>query len=167
MSKGRMVEVTCLSCTKQFLARASDQKRKGKTGTKYCSRTCAILGSRTADRVILNCSYCNKEFERRKKKLKSKTNTYFCSFQCQDLASGDPNHSYKTGPSEGPLGINTYRKQALKVYEPACSRCGYSQYIELLDIDHIDSNRDNNTLTNLQVLCVACHSIKTRLPHLF
>jgi hypothetical protein len=34
--------------------------------------------------------------------------------------------------------------------------------LEMLDVDHIDNDRSNNELENLQILCVWCHSLKTR-----
>jgi hypothetical protein len=33
----------------------------------------------------------------------------------------------------------------------------------MLDVDHIDGNRTNHDLSNLQVLCVWDHACKTRL----
>ena len=30
-----------------------------------------------------------------------------------------------------------------------------------LDIDHIDGNRENNDIINLQTLCANCHRLKT------
>lgn len=32
----------------------------------------------------------------------------------------------------------------------------------MLDVDHIDSNRSNAALSNLQILCIWCHALKTR-----
>jgi len=32
---------------------------------------------------------------------------------------------------------------------------------EMLEVDHIDSNRKNNKRNNLQTLCANCHSYKT------
>lgn len=40
--------------------------------------------------------------------------------------------------------------------------CGYHKYEQMLDVDHINSNRKDNKLCNLQVLCVWCHALKTR-----
>ena len=54
-------------------------------------------------------------------------------------------------------------KEGIKKYE--CERCKTSEWDgeELpLDLDHIDGDHDNNTLSNLQILCPNCHSLKTR-----
>lgn len=38
-----------------------------------------------------------------------------------------------------------------------CERCGYDLY-EILHVHHIDRNRDNNVLNNLELLCPNCHA---------
>src|SRR5438876_2230962 len=32
----------------------------------------------------------------------------------------------------------------------------------MLDVDHLDNDRTNNSLDNLRVVCVWCHALKTR-----
>ncbi len=34
-----------------------------------------------------------------------------------------------------------------------------------LDVDHIDGNRHNHELSNLQTLCANCHRIKTHISN--
>lgn len=47
---------------------------------------------------------------------------------------------------------------------PYCSWCGFkAQDLGQLDVDHIDGNKKNNSLHNLQVLCANCHRVKTRI----
>lgn len=41
--------------------------------------------------------------------------------------------------------------------------CGYSTEEVILDVHHIDGNRGNNSLGNLEVLCVWCHAWTHRL----
>ena len=46
-----------------------------------------------------------------------------------------------------------------------CEKCGLSEWLGEkipLELDHIDRNGNNNTLSNLQILCPTCHAIKTR-----
>lgn len=51
------------------------------------------------------------------------------------------------------------------IKEKKCENCGLSEWKGKdlpLELDHIDRNHHNNNLTNLQILCPNCHSIKTR-----
>jgi ssDNA-binding Zn-finger/Zn-ribbon topoisomerase 1 len=47
----------------------------------------------------------------------------------------------------------------IKKYE--CEECGISEWNNkpiVLELDHIDGNRNNNILSNLKILCPNCHS---------
>ena len=45
-----------------------------------------------------------------------------------------------------------------------CELCGFVAVHRVqLDVDHIDGNRHNNDLSNLQTLCANCHRLKTQL----
>ena len=51
-----------------------------------------------------------------------------------------------------------YRKLALSHYAKICAVCGFG--IEaILEIAHLDHNRENNDLKNLVVLCPTCHKM--------
>ena len=46
--------------------------------------------------------------------------------------------------------------------EPFCRHCKEKDVIaESEEVDHIDGNRNNNSIENLQPLCKPCHSAKT------
>lgn len=145
-----------LSCNASFYA----PKHVGK---KYCCVSCARLGSRT--RVSKICDWCRKPFETTPSKLKnSKKNLHFCTRSCKDTAQRvgglegfQPPH-YGIGIS----GRTNYRERAFREKGEICCKCGYSGDSRMLDVDHVDEDRANNDLSNLQVLCVWCHAIKTR-----
>jgi hypothetical protein len=40
--------------------------------------------------------------------------------------------------------------------------CGYDEFVEGLDVHHIDENRKNNKLNNLIVVCGICHNLHHR-----
>ena len=45
-----------------------------------------------------------------------------------------------------------------------CEQCGFIPVNKCqLDVDHIDGNKKNNDLSNLQTLCANCHRLKTFL----
>ena len=49
--------------------------------------------------------------------------------------------------------------EGYKIY--ACEKCGISEYNNrsiTLQLHHVDGNRENNDLSNLQILCPNCHS---------
>ncbi len=64
----------------------------------------------------------------------------------------------------GPFAGTTYLKKRLindKVLDKSCSRCGISNWMDesiSLHLHHINGNREDNRLENLQLLCPNCHS---------
>jgi len=60
---------------------------------------------------------------------------------------GENNHQYKTG-------IGTYSKKGFANLPNVCNRC---QSLEKLLVHHIDEDRSNNELYNLEILCKRCH----------
>jgi 5-methylcytosine-specific restriction endonuclease McrA len=51
-----------------------------------------------------------------------------------------------------------YRKIAFDVYEPLCAHCGFG-IPAVLEVAHIDGNRQNNDKANLVILCPNCHKM--------
>ena len=79
--------------------------------------------------------HCKEEFTYRSNKL-------FCSRICKSL--------FRRG--------KTYRSAKGK----ECNICGLKpENTIVLDVDHIDGNKKNNNLSNLQTLCANCHRVKT------
>jgi hypothetical protein len=160
-NKPKMHDVNCNVCSKQFQTTSQNIKRGH---GKYCSSACR----NSVNQETYTCSFCSTEFVSTKsRKNKSKTNHLFCSNDCKYKAASSLASTYSTGPAPKEIGLHTYRNRALIMLKNKCVRCGYDEHIQLLDVDHIDSNRQNNDITNLQILCVMCHAIKTRLPHLY
>lgn len=127
----------------------------------FCSDTCRGNYQKTGK--IVFCENCNKEIYRRLTQLgRSKTGKYFCSHSC---FASHYNPIYKTKDI-----TVIYRSKALKHYGLKCSNpncaltvAGIEITEKMLDVHHKDKNRLNNRLDNLEVLCVWCHSIVTRL----
>lgn len=149
-TKRKATEVTCMKCGILFLKRTSLIKEKG---NNFCSTSCSSLFKR--NRVSLICAHCQIEFERPKSDLNnSKTGTYFCSRTCKDKGQSYiekifPDH-YKG---------NSYRVKALALLGEKCKICGYSENVLALEVHHKDRSRDNNDISNLEVLCCNCHRI--------
>ena len=51
-----------------------------------------------------------------------------------------------------------------RVKKNYCETCGFvAVHSSQLDVDHIDGNKHNNDVSNLQTLCSNCHRLKTYL----
>ena len=51
-----------------------------------------------------------------------------------------------------------YRKLAFEHYDPLCAHCGFG-ITAVLEVAHIDGNRQNNDISNLAILCPNCHKM--------
>lgn len=144
------------------------KRRRSQSYTNvFCSSNCQAKQQRTGH--IINCHTCKKEVYKSKSDLKkSKSGNYFCTRTCATISK----NTGRVGPKHPSYthGTGTYRTYALSYYPHECnnSSCpvrgaGIPIPTKMLDVDHIDSNRSNNNISNLQVLCVWCHAEKTRL----
>lgn len=134
---------------------------------KYCSKSCASQGLKRGKTV--ECHACGMLVYRSPSQLSgSKTGTYFCGPGCRSrwnekvMPAAEQHPNWKGGKSN-------YRSRAFVKYGKQCAspscilrQHGVSVASKMLDVDHIDNNRSNNEIENLQVLCVWCHALKTR-----
>ena len=131
----------------------------------HCSLKCAHAYRKTS--ITTTCDYCGKEITRKPSLLK-KYKYHYCSRNCSAAANNKRHRSGKNHPNYT-NGSKSYRKRALREYGHKCQNpdCLLTKElgelpVEMLDVDHIDNDRSNNAIENLQVLCVWCHAIKTR-----
>ena len=155
-----LIQKNCKQCSKSFSARLADHKRNR---AKFCCQSCSakhMQAHKTPPIANSVCAFCKKRFYRPKSKLRnSKSGLYFCSRKHKDLAQRiggikeiQPNH-YNNG-------IANYRVIAFREYPHKCNRCFYDAHPEVLVIHHIDRNRTNNNVFNLEVLCPTCHEVE-------
>lgn len=148
----------CGFCSADFWIPKSQVER-----STCCSIKCRGQLKNKLQSIKLTCSTCSIEFEARASRVKkSKSGLHFCSRKCKDLGQRFEAGIKEIWPSHYDRGVRNYRARALRQLGESCKRCGYSADVRMLDVDHIDSNRSNNALENLQVLCVWCHALKTR-----
>ncbi len=149
-------QYSCLKCGKEFVERLVPAQ---KTLPKYCSQTCSQLARRK--RIIVVCDNCGEDFERVINKLKnSKHGKNFCSRDCKDNAQsfrGDcseihPPHYDMDNPSD-------YRRIAYDSLPNCCSDCGETTRWMLV-VHHIDGNRKNNLVSNLEIVCCNHHTAR-------
>jgi predicted HNH restriction endonuclease len=160
----------CEICSKEFRIKPCNVKK-----SKYCSKECfykSRKGRKLSSDHVAKIAASNTG---QKRSLEFRIN------QSRDKM-GEKNPQWKGGKSKHPKysvlssEIRRYgmtKKEALKVLGDKCNQCGMSNKESLerwgrnLVIHHIDgngrnTNRPNNKLENLEIICSICHG-KTHL----
>lgn len=144
------IEVECHKCNAKYLTSKSRPK-------KYCSQSC--FSKDKMDRVKLKCDWCDIEFERKRGSLNnSKSGKRFCQRTCKDAAQRMggvqeimPEH----------YGTRELHYREVFIASPGakfeCRRCGYDEFESVVEIHHLDHDRNNNSIENLVPLCCNCH----------
>lgn len=100
-----------------------------------------------------SCAYCGKEFYRVPSEIKNNVSGYFyCSRECGNKHK----NQLRKESGEWDNSLN-YRKKAFDIYEHKCCVCGWDEDFRILEVHHIDENRENNIIQNLCILCPTCH----------
>ena len=145
----------CLNCCQNFEAPSREVKRGN---GKFCSISCSSkFRGKTKPEPNVSCALCDKEFYMNSSKQKnSRSGLFFCCREHKDEAQRIggireiiPSHYGEVSKS--------YRVTAFRNYEHKCNRCGFSEVLEILEVHHKDSNRKNNLVENLEILCPTCH----------
>lgn len=144
-------EKNCFICGSIFITKSG--------ASKYCddcrTRTCQECGKKFifhpselkhSPTIFCGLSCSSKSYYRSHPELKQKLNS--------NVPRGERHQFWKGGMD--------YRRKALEHYGAKCQICGYDKYPQLLWVHHKDfssrKNGDqNNSLENLQVLCIRCH----------
>lgn len=125
--------------------------------SKFCSQKCSSVHKRK-ESIEVVCEQCSNTYRKNKSKLK-RSYKHFCNNLCKK-------QYYKTNSHErgvysnynGRSSTSTYRKLAFANYKHECYYCNYSKFIDVLQVHHLDENRNNNSLENLRIVCPTCHS---------
>lgn len=103
------------------------------------------------------CSTCGKIFE-------AYGNRKYCSDKCRYIGR-------RKGYTSNSTNVSAYRKIAFSQYPWKCGICGYEEFVNytkgtkyfkypvILDVHHLNSNREDNDLNNLVILCPTCHAL--------
>lgn len=151
-SRNRMFVLRVCECGQHFYA------RKNRCNT-YCSPDCRL----SINRFTFNCDYCGKENTRALSKAdNSRNEMYYCDRECKENDQRIDTGPSDIQPSHYGNGYYSYRARAFHEFGTVCNRCGYDELEKMLDVHHIDGNRSNSALDNLEVLCVWCHALETR-----
>lgn len=120
------------------------------------SRQCINCGDTTHGRrngTMLECAYCNAPVYRTPSRIEAnKTGLFYCSRKCGNL------HKNQMRSESGEWkDTANYRRLAFENYPHECHVCKWKEDIRILEVHHIDSDRANNILENLVILCPTCH----------
>jgi len=158
----QLFAMECELCHKEFYVPIHVLKKR-----KYCSRSCQNQARSILCNEDIICSWCGNTFKSVLSKSKVVRHGYrFCCRKCKDEAQRIGGIDEIKPPHYG-TGFSEYRNRAIRTLGGKCNKCGYSLYTEMLDVHHIDGNRKNGSIENLEVICVWCHALATRgiLPH--
>lgn len=144
----------CLYCQKKFEAKSWLVK---KGFGKYCSNRCKIKAQFRGK--FVKCSYCGKSKYKSPTELKrSKSNLFFCNKSCHCAWKNKYTRSLE-GAANWKGGESIYRGVLVKSKrKKICSKCGIND-IRILVVHHLDENRKNNNIKNLQWFCHNCHRV--------
>lgn len=151
----------CLFCDSEFNAAAREVKRGN---GKFCNLKCSAKyhgAQRPKPQPNFECAWCNAPIYRPPARAAvSKSGLHFC---CDDHKNKAQSLSGLTamhlpGYGEG----KNYRDKVFKIAgkPKKCERCGYNKHEAAIVVHHIDRNRSNNDISNLEVLCANCHAIE-------
>ena len=100
--------------------------------------------------VLCNCCEKNFDVEERENLFPSKEK-YFCSRKCANSVGGKAKRDK--------YGLSAYTSIAKQYYAEKCIVCGFD---EIVEVHHIDENRNNNDKKNLVFLCPNHHYLLHR-----
>jgi hypothetical protein len=139
-----LVEYICLGCSNSFTNYA-------KANSKFCSHSCSAsfhnVGVTRNGKPASDCVNCGKKTKRGSAK--------YCSNYCQH--DFDLEKRIASGKFSAVVG----KRYLLKHNGSKCSVCDLLEWNELpmpIELDHIDGNSENNSLSNLRLICPNCHA---------
>ena len=128
---------------------------------------CSII-----DKNMHNCSICNRSFDNTRSLA---AHFKWCNPETRPNFKGENNPMFgKKGKNQwmdlsiherefSTLSGRSKRSLLLQEANFSCTVCGFSKKREdgtcILQIDHIDGNRENNARENLRVVCPNCHAL--------
>ena len=151
------IKVRCMIHNHEFETKFENVRKDGKKHhiCPICKQEDKLKG-----RVEVECAYCKQKYFIPPSKLnKSKSGLHFCCREHKDAAQslqGGSEFDIMRPLHYGVVG-GDYRQIAFKTYEHKCAVCGWDEDERILEVHHIDSNREHNELDNLIILCPTCH----------
>jgi len=150
----KVIQRDCETCKRSFNAPVREVKRGN---GRFCSLSCSSKRTKTKE-PNCQCAYCDTEIYKFPSKIAaSKSGLVFCDRACKEQAQKIGGLKAIQPAHYGTSTSTQYRKLAFRELPNQCNRCSYCQHPEVLEVHHLDRNRDNNLIENLEILCPTCH----------
>lgn len=152
------IDRLCDHCQKPYLA---EPRYLNRGQGLYCSSACSAvavgLKNRKTHEPNLECALCGIAFYRNPSShANSKSGLFFCCRAHKDEAQRMGGMKDIMPPHYGTT-LASYREIAFRTYPIRCAGCGYDKHPEVLEVNHKDIDRSNNSAENLEILCPTCH----------
>jgi len=133
----------CDICKNPIYKRPSQIEKNN--GHVFCSTKCYGISCRKE----IHCFVCNKL-------ILAGLNKKTCSRECANKKR--TGIKYKIGrPKDKVKSFRILKLKMMKKRGEKCERCNYNKR-EILQVHHKDRNRNNNSFSNLELICPNCHS---------
>ena len=166
-----------LQCAIEHQAKLTSEKTKQKyySNPKKCLQCNSIISYEDRHRKSFCSSSCSATYNNlgRRKKNHGKCLNYcgklprkgrkFCSNKCQgDYREKQIALLIESGDISFPDA--QYKKFLRRKYGDKCMKCGWDKIHPItgnvpVELNHIDGHSENNSLSNLELLCPNCHSL--------
>lgn len=140
----QQVALVCKVCRTPF----SVAKQEA-VGRSFCSHACYASSMMRPD-LYVPCEACGEIYFR--SATLTRGNVRACSVPCRT----ELKLRRSAKPSQNDFRDWMIRRNLVT----HCNRCGYKERREILVVHHVDRDRNNSDLKNLEVLCPNCHAIE-------
>ena len=145
----KMLIKKCIDCFTEIKIRLNSKRLR--------CRSCSYKFKSTKGRVDVKCECCSAIISKRKSGLKnSKHEVYFCNRVCKEKSQSLAGNCEKIKPDHYGNSNGKHLWKILSKNAKECSSCKENKKY-LLQIHHIDGNRENNIESNMEVVCGNCH----------
>lgn len=120
--------------------------------TKFYCPNCGEYTNKKQN-YYFECAYCKKPIKRVKSDIdKNISGNFYCSIDCGNKYKNE----IRKSNGEWDI-IKDYRAKAFQEYKHKCMVCNWDEDERVLEVHHIDEDRENNAIDNLIILCPMCH----------
>lgn len=151
INKREPIKLHCYDCDYEWNTKAQNVLYHPNTVNYH---QCPNCGGNSVKRDMYECAHCGKEIYRRPSEVaKNISGKFYCSRECGNIAK----NQFREESGEWLNSHSSYRKRAFQEYPHKCLVCGWNEDERILEVHHIDENREHNEIENLCILCPTCH----------